>query len=481
MEIPIILSDSDEGGDGQPVPLQRKRNNDVAFPQQLARIDDDDDEPVSRRTRRKTRARSGSELPRRNLHDDSASDDEIDTPSMTKSKGGRSTKASNDYAILDASEEAAVPAGSPSHEDLVQLFSSLKPKDVHQWSKKTLEELAILTAWVASSGGQTTTAEKWRIANQLNKPFDSVSKWFQSNKHKFNPQLATSLKSPVSQPLQERPQLVTRRFDTRTTSSTSTLDKRHQFLLSMSYIHPLPRRVVLTPFTVDNDHLFDLNPSPTNILDSVYSQLTSDKENILRLVFDTLVSQRRVRKPMVAPLYTSSQAIYPTLEPEIQEIWGVLLDSEQAQRNLAGTPTDLVSPYGLFDAALLIMLHYPPDTMTESSMYNPTSSQSLFNLACKLGIEELSPESNVVQSGVLLFDVCPRKKPRKTYYYTRSHVPNHFRYIKDMWTKSTARIGIVMGGVSEEAFLDVFQRRIRCVAKVDYNNKNDRLVSMNRV
>jgi hypothetical protein len=114
-------------------------------------------------------------------------------------------------------------------------------------------------------------------------------------------------------------------------------------------------------------------------------------------------------------------------------------------------------------------------------MYNPTSSQSLFNLACKLGIEELSPESNVVQSGVLLFDVCPRKKPRKTYYYTRSHVPNHFRYIKDMWTKSTARIGIVMGGVSEEAFLDVFQRRIRCVAKVDYNNKNDRLVSMNRV
>jgi hypothetical protein len=128
------------------------------------------------------------------------------------------------------------------------------------------------------------------------------------------------------------------------------------------------------------------------------------------------------------------------------------------------------------------MLHYPPDSMTASSMYSPTSNQSLFNLMCKVGIEELGAGSDVKQFGVLLFDVCPRKKSRNKYIYTRSHVPDHFRrYIRDKWAKSTARIGIVMGGVSEEAFLDVFQRRVRCVAKVDYNNKNDRLVSTNRV
>jgi hypothetical protein len=130
---------------------------------------------------------------------------------------------------------------------------------------------------------------------------------------------------------------------------------------------------------------------------------------------------------------------------------------------------------GSFNAALLIMLHYPPDSMTASSMYIPTSSQSIFNLICKLGIEELGAGSDVEQFGVLLFDVCPRKS-RNKYMYTRSHVPDHFRRcIRDMWAKSTARIGVVMGDIPEDAFLDVFQRRVRCVAKVDYNNKNDRL------
>jgi hypothetical protein len=101
---------------------------------------------------------------------------------------------------------------------------------------------------------------------------------------------------------------------------------------------------------------------------------------------------------------------------------------------------------------------------------------------CKLGIEELGAGSDVDQFGVLLFDVCPRKKSRNKYMYTRFHVPDHFRRcIVDMWARSTARIGVVMGDIPEDAFLDVFQRRVRCVAKVDYNNKNDRLVSTNRV
>jgi hypothetical protein len=120
--------------------------------------------------------------------------------------------------------------------------------------------------------------------------------------------------------------------------------------------------------------------------------------------------------------------------------------------------------------------------MTASSVYSPTSNQSLFDLMCKLGIEELGAGSDVEQFGVLLFDVCPRKKSRNKYMYTRSHVPDHFRrYTRDMWAKSTALIGVVMGGGPEDAFLDVFQRRVRCVGKVDYNNKNNRLVSTNRV
>jgi hypothetical protein len=95
---------------------------------------------------------------------------------------------------------------------------------------------------------------------------------------------------------------------------------------------------------------------------------------------------------------------------------------------------------------------------------------------CKLGIEELGAGSDVEQFGVLLFDVCPRKKSRNKYMYTRSHVSDHFRRcIRDMWAKSTARIGVVMGDISEDAFLDVFGRRVGCVANVNYNNKNDRL------
>jgi hypothetical protein len=122
------------------------------------------------------------------------------------------------------------------------------------------------------------------------------------------------------------------------------------------------------------------------------------------------------------------------------------------------------------------MLHYPPDSMTASSMHSPTSNQSLLNLMCKLGIEELGAGSDVEQFGVLLFDVCPRKKSRNKYMYTRSPVTDHFRRcIRDMWAKLTGRIGVVMGDIPEDAFLDVFQCRVRCVAKVDYNNKNDRL------
>jgi hypothetical protein len=315
--------------------LRCKRNKDAAFRQQLAHIDDnkDEDEPISRWTRRKTRALSSSELPRRNLHNNSAPDDKVDTTAMTRFKGGKWIKASNDYAILNTSEEAAVPVGSPSRQDLVQLFSSLKPKEVYSWSKKTPEELAILKEWAESSGGHATTAEKLRIADQLNKPFDLVSKWFRNNKNKFKPKPAASLNSPVSQLTPERHQPVTRR---------SPEDKQlrriagHQ---SAPHVYLSSPRVVLNPTTVESDYLFNLNPSATNIMESVYSQLT-DEENALRPVFNRLMSQQRVGEPMLATQYSSPQAIYPTLKPDMQKIWDVLLDSEQAQRNLPSTPTD---------------------------------------------------------------------------------------------------------------------------------------------
>jgi hypothetical protein len=193
---------------------------------------------------------------------------------------------------------------------------------------------------------------------------------------------------------------------------------------------------------------------------------------LLQPVLNTMLSVPRTGERFDQLTFATDGDIYPTLGITMQQIWSTLLAREQSHRKLKTIPTDMVAPSGSLRSALLVMAHYPTDGMVGCTMYDPLANYTIFELFSKLGMEKLSGQSKVKQYGALAFDACPMKKPiMRTYNYNTDHIPRHYRqYIDSMWTRSTSRVGIVLGRIPDAAFADVFRHRIRLVAKKVYRS-----------
>jgi hypothetical protein len=234
---------------------------------------------------------------------------------------------------------------------------------------------------------------------------------------------------------------------------------------------PLPLNVTPIP----SPQLLDFNPSATQILRNIYHQPTAAENALLQPVLNTLLSVPRAGEPFNKPTFANDGDIYPVLETTMQQIWNTLLARDRDHRKLKILSTDIVAPHGSFQSALLVMAHYPPSSMESPVIYDPAANRTALELLGKLGIEQVSGQSKVEQHGAFVFDACPMKKPiMRTYNYNTDHIPRHYRqYIDSMWTRSTSRVGIVLGRIPDVAFADVFRDRIRLVAQKVYRSIGD--------
>lgn len=157
--------------------------------------------------------------------------------------------------------------------------------------------------------------------------------------------------------------------------------------------------------------LTDPNPSATQILEDLLTQMRSGEKQVLGPVLYSFAAQQQTGVRFELPTFQADSR-YPNFGPPVQTIFNELLATEKKTRKLSSEPSDIVGPTGSVNGPIAIMLHDPPIEVKSSSTWCPSENQAMFALAGKLGLENgpsrqrLSFES----LGLLLFDLVPTKK-----------------------------------------------------------------------
>ncbi|KAH3951129.1 hypothetical protein HBI24_096710 [Parastagonospora nodorum] len=200
---------------------------------------------------------------------------------------------------------------------------------------------------------------------------------------------------------------------------------------------------------------------PSVILEQMFAQLDQRQRSIVQPVLKQMLSEKKQAIPFQLPEVKNGQH-YP-LHATLQPAFNRMLKADQAYRELAAPPLDMVAPAGSPAAPLTVVLHYAPVDFVPSTIYS-SSNTSVFSILSKLGLEDPDTGSAAWQSGVFLFDTCPLKKPipkrRRTatsdeaddqtdeddnessshqqvpsqdYAYDNTHMPPHFReYVREL-------------------------------------------------
>jgi len=163
------------------------------------------------------------------------------------------------------------------------------------------------------------------------------------------------------------------------------------------------------------------NPTVAQGFQHVTDQLKPDTAERLHAVSQQLLARPYITHiPITAPTYIAGR-IHPVLHTAVEPVFNRLLQVELQGGKRA---EDVVAPFGSPDAELMIMLHFPPENKA-SSIYQPRECSTIWSLACKPGIEDLSVPTAARDHGLFLFDVHPVKAPASSGLRLRDLKPHN--------------------------------------------------------